>query len=77
MPDISNDNPIRVAVVEDDNTARAVLEILSLLAKGLLYKEIAGKLFIEVETVKTHIRHIYEKLQVHTRSEAILKYLGR
>ena len=52
-------------------------EILSCLAKGLLYKEIAGRLFIDVETVKTHIRHIYEKLQVHTRSEAIVKYLGK
>ena len=52
-------------------------EILSCLVKGLLYKEIAGKLFIDVETVKTHIRHIYEKLQVHTRSEAIVKYLGK
>lgn len=52
-------------------------EILSDLAKGLLYKEIAGKLFIDVETVKTHIRHIYEKLQVHSRSEAIVKFLGK
>lgn len=52
-------------------------EILSCLVKGLLYKEIAVKLFIDVETVKTHIRHIYEKLQVHTRSEAIVKYLGK
>ena len=52
-------------------------EILSNLVKGLLYKEIAVKLFIDVETVKTHIRHIYEKLQVHNRSEAIVKYLGK
>jgi DNA-binding NarL/FixJ family response regulator len=52
-------------------------EILSCLTKGLLYKEIAVKLYIDVETVKTHIRHIYEKLQVHTRSEAIVKYLGK
>ena len=52
-------------------------EILSYLVKGLLYKEIAGKLFIGVETVRTHIRHIYEKLQVRTRSEAIVKYLGK
>jgi DNA-binding NarL/FixJ family response regulator len=52
-------------------------EILSCLVKGLLYKEIAGKLFIGVETVRTHIRHIYEKLQVRTRSEAIVKYLNK
>ena len=52
-------------------------EILSYLVKGLLYKEIAGILFIGVETVRTHIRHIYEKLQVRTRSEAIVKYLNK
>ena len=52
-------------------------EILSYLVKGLLYKEIAAKLFIGVETVRTHIRHIYEKLQVRTRSEAIVKYLNK
>jgi DNA-binding NarL/FixJ family response regulator len=52
-------------------------EILTYLVKGLLYKEIASLLFIGVETVRTHIRHIYEKLQVRTRSEAIVKYLGK
>ena len=52
-------------------------EILTYLVKGLLYKEIAAKLFIGVETVRTHIRHIYEKLQVRTRSEAIVKYLNK
>lgn len=52
-------------------------EILSYLAKGYLYKEIAGLLFISTETVRTHIRNIYEKLQVRTRTEAILKYLRK
>ena len=52
-------------------------EILSYLAKGYLYKEIAGLLFISVETVRTHLRNIYEKLQVRTRTEAILKYLNK
>jgi DNA-binding NarL/FixJ family response regulator len=52
-------------------------EILNCLVKGLLYKEIATNLFIGVETVRTHIRHIYEKLQVRTRSEAIVKYLRK
>jgi len=50
-------------------------EILLYLVKGYLYKEIAGSLKISVETVRTHIRNIYEKLQVRTRTEAILKYL--
>lgn len=48
-------------------------ELLELLAKGYRYKEIAEKLFISVETVRTHIRNIYEKLQVHSRTEALLK----
>ena len=52
-------------------------EILCLLAKGLLYKEIAEKLAISVETVRTHLHNIYEKLHVHTRTEAVLKYLQR
>lgn len=49
-------------------------EILSLLSKGFRYKEIAGQLFISIETVRTHIRNIYEKLQVKNRSEAISKF---
>lgn len=52
-------------------------EIISYLIKGLLYKEIANKLTIGTETVRTHIRHIYDKLQVRTRSEAIVKYLNK
>ena len=48
-------------------------EILSYLSKGFLYKEIAAELFISIETVRTHIRNIYQKLQVRTRTEALLK----
>jgi len=59
------------------NLTKREEEILSCLVKGLLYKEIAGLLFIGVETVRTHLRHIYEKLQVRTRSEAIVKYLNK
>jgi DNA-binding NarL/FixJ family response regulator len=73
---LSFQQPAANAASENSLTGREE-EILSNLVKGLLYKEIAGKLFIDVETVKTHIRHIYEKLQVHTRSEAIVKYLGK
>jgi len=50
-------------------------EILDLLAKGLLYKEIAASLGISFDTVQWHIRNIYEKLHVRSRSEAIAKYL--
>ncbi len=48
-------------------------EILELLAKGFRYKEIATQLFLSVETVRTHIRNIYEKLQVSSRTDAINK----
>jgi len=46
-------------------------EILNLLAKGYRYKEIASKIFISIETVRTHIRNIYEKLQVDSRTDAL------
>jgi DNA-binding NarL/FixJ family response regulator len=52
-------------------------EVLGLLAKGLLYKEIAGQLNVNIETVRKHCHNIYHKLQVNSRSEAILKFLGR
>ncbi|MCA9737224.1 MAG: response regulator transcription factor [Gemmatimonadota bacterium] len=52
-------------------------EILALLAEGFRYREIAERLFITLDTVRTHIRHIYEKMQVRSRTEATLKYLGR
>ena len=52
-------------------------EILSHLAKGLRYKEIADTLFISVETVRSHLRRIYEKLHVRSRTEAVVKYLRK
>jgi len=52
-------------------------DVLAALAKGYAYKEIAGQLNISFETVRTHLRTIYEKLHVHSRTEAVLKYLGR
>lgn len=48
-------------------------EILHALAKGYSYKEIAEKLFISIETVRTYLRKIYEKLQVHSKVEALNK----
>jgi DNA-binding NarL/FixJ family response regulator len=49
------------------------VEILQMLSKGLRYKEIADKLFLSTETVRTHIRNIYQKLQVNSRTEALNK----
>jgi DNA-binding NarL/FixJ family response regulator len=53
------------------------VHVLNLLSKGFLYKEIAAQLSISINTVKQHIHHIYEKLQVQNRTEAVLRYLGR
>jgi DNA-binding CsgD family transcriptional regulator len=52
-------------------------EVLGLLAKGQQYKEIADTLSISGQTVRTHIRNIYEKLHVNSRTEAVLKFLGQ
>ena len=52
-------------------------EILANLAKGFRYKEIAEALFISEGTVHTHLRRIYEKLQVRSKTEAVLKYLQK
>ncbi len=52
-------------------------EILEMLSIGLLYKEISEKLFISSETVRKHVYHIYEKLHVTNRVEAVNKYFGR
>jgi DNA-binding NarL/FixJ family response regulator len=49
-------------------------EILDALAKGLIYKQIADQLGISYRTVHTHIEHIYQKLHVRSRSQAVAKY---
>ena len=51
-------------------------EVLTGLVKGLTYKMIAAKHFISVDTVRSYIRCVYEKLEVHSRSEAIVKALN-
>jgi DNA-binding NarL/FixJ family response regulator len=52
-------------------------EVLDLLSKGYLYKEIADKLNITLSTVKRHLNHIYEKLQVQNKTEAVNKLYGK
>lgn len=51
------------------------IDILKSLVKGYSYKLIADEHFISVDTVRSHIRHIYEKLQVNSKTEAVLKAL--
>jgi DNA-binding NarL/FixJ family response regulator len=48
-------------------------ELLKLMVEGHDYKTIAGKAFISYETVRTHVKHIYSKLHVASRSEAVMK----
>jgi len=50
-------------------------QVLEYLAKGFLYKEISSALDISYDTVHNHIRHIYEKLHVRSRTQAVTKYL--
>ena len=52
-------------------------EILELLSKGYRYKEIADSLNISFDTVRSHLRNIYEKLHVSSRTEAVVKYLAK
>ncbi|HEX9047016.1 MAG TPA: response regulator transcription factor [Verrucomicrobiae bacterium] len=49
-------------------------EILTLLSRGFVSKEIAAKLGVSYETVRDHLRHIYEKLHVHSRGEAVARF---
>lgn len=62
---------------ETDILSKREREILELISKGFLYKEVAEKLFITTGTVKQHIHKIYEKLQVQNKTEAINKYFNR
>ncbi|MGL5017099.1 MAG: response regulator [Luteolibacter sp.] len=50
-------------------------QVIELLAQGFLYKEIADQLQLSIPTVNGYIRSIYEKLQVHSRSQAVAKFL--
>lgn len=73
---------LNIFVHEKKATKKEVLsdrenEVLQLLADGLLYKEIANRLYIGHGTVRQHLHNIYEKLHVHNRTEAVNKYFNR
>ena len=60
-----------------DILTKRELEILEMLASGLVYKEIAEKLCIRSETVRKHVYNVYHKLHVGNRVEAVNKFFGR
>jgi DNA-binding NarL/FixJ family response regulator len=62
---------------ETKNLTEREREILKHLSQGRQYKEIGELLNISALTVRAHIQNIYEKLHVHSRTEAVLKFLGR
>src|SRR4051812_24265172 len=50
-------------------------EFLEQLARGYAYKEIADRMNISIDTVRSYVRTVYEKLHVHSRTEAVVKFL--
>jgi DNA-binding NarL/FixJ family response regulator len=60
----------------DDELSPREREVIEMLARGFLYKEIAETLNISVRTVDTYIRRIYEKLHVRSRAQAVAKYVS-
>jgi DNA-binding NarL/FixJ family response regulator len=68
---------IKQPASEMEKLTKRELEILTLLAKGYLYKEIGEHLGITLSTVRAHLHTIYEKLHVQSRTQAVLKFLER
>lgn len=60
-----------------DRLSKREREVLEALSRGRLYKEIAAELGVTLDTVRKHLQSIYRKLHVHSRTEAVVKYLGR
>jgi DNA-binding NarL/FixJ family response regulator len=60
---------------EIENLTDREMEVLSYVAKGYPDKAIAEKLFVSSETVRTHVRNIYQKLHVRSRTQAAIKFL--
>jgi DNA-binding NarL/FixJ family response regulator len=69
-------NQIKSPTAELEKLTQRETEVLALLAKGFLYKEISNRLGISQHTFRSHQRSIYEKLHVHSRTAATAKYFG-
>ncbi len=67
-------NDARTRELEESNLTKKENEILQLLMKGASYKEIAAAVFISVETLNSHIKNIYRKLNIHSRAELSARY---
>jgi DNA-binding NarL/FixJ family response regulator len=58
---------------QDYNLSEREKDVLQLLVNGYSYKMIAAEMFISIDTVRSHIKKIYEKLQVNSKGEAVAK----
>ncbi|HWX21856.1 MAG TPA: response regulator transcription factor [Candidatus Binatia bacterium] len=65
------------ASAEVENLSARESEILELIVQGFSNKEIAARLSLSIETLRWHLRHIYKKLHVHSRTDAALKFRPR
>jgi DNA-binding NarL/FixJ family response regulator len=74
---VSHFQRIKQPASEVEQLTNREQEILALLAKGYLYKEIAEALGITLSTVRAHLHTVYEKLHVQSRTQAVVKFLGR
>lgn len=68
---------LQSASPQEEHLSQREHEILDLLVKGYRYKEIADALGVSFETVRSHLKNIYAKLHVHSRTEAVVKYLRK
>jgi DNA-binding NarL/FixJ family response regulator len=74
---VSHFQRIKQSASEVEQLTKREHEILALLAKGYLYKEIADLLGITLSTVRAHLHTIYEKLHVQSRTQAVVKFLSQ
>ena len=65
--------PVSAKPESPSNLTAREKEILILISKGLTNQGMAGRLFISEQTVRNHIKNIYDKLQVHSRAQVVMK----
>jgi DNA-binding NarL/FixJ family response regulator len=68
---------IKPAPADGEALTKREQEVLALLAQGYLYKEIADSLGVSLSTVRAHLQAVYEKLHVHSRTQAVVKFLAK